>query len=170
MLRRSWQKDFRVEIPCVDEEMDMKRVIPIEFNNREDVDGMLSQVLAVPGSGGLEPDPAIRNAVVARMSAPVCLRTGRRDSGGFNIWRALANVLPARWPVYQVAFAMGIVLFAVLGIRQSQPDPATVQSPESPVAVMDTSRTDSPRVSFSDTLSQRAITTIFPSSSPVDSL
>ncbi len=163
MLRRSWQRDFRGEIPCVDEEMDMKRVIPIEFNNKEDVDGMLSQVLAVPRSGGLEPDPAIRNSVVAQMSA--------RERGGFNIWRALSNVFPVRWPVYQMAFAMGIVLFAVLGIRKSQPDPAaTARSPESPVAVMDTSRTDSPRVSFSDSLTQHVITTIFPASSPVDSL
>ena len=155
MLRRRWQRDFRDEIPCVDEEMDMRRVIP--FKKKEDVDGMLSQVLAVPGSGGLEPDPAIRNAVVARMSA--------RDRGGFNVLRSLR--FQVRWPVYQMAFAMGIVLFAVLGIRKSQPDPATTGSPESPVAVMDTSRTDSPRVSLSDTLSQRAIMNIF---SPVDSL
>ena len=160
MLRRSWQRDFRGEIPCVDEEMDMRRVIPIEFDNKEDVDGMLSQVLAVPRSGGLEPDPAIRNAVVARMSA--------RERSGFNVLRSLR--FPVRLPVYQMAFAMGIVLFAVLGIRKSQPDPATVRSPESPVAVMDTSRTDSPRVSFSDTLSSHVITTIFPASSPVDSL
>ena len=138
----------------------MKRVIPIEFDNKEDVDGMLRQALAVPGSGGLEPDPAIRNAVVARISA--------RDRGGFNVLRSLR--FSVRWPVYQVAFAMGIVLFAVLGIRQSQSDPATVRSPESPVAVMDTSRTDSPRVSFSDTLSSHAIINIFPASSPVDSL
>ena len=158
MLRRSWQKDSRGEIPCVDEEMDMRRVIP--FKKKENVDELLSQVLAVPGSGGLEPDPAIRNAVVARISA--------RDRGGFNVLRSLR--FPVRWPVYQVAFAMGIVLFAVLGIRQSQSDPATVRSPESPVAVMDTSRTDSPRVSFSDTLSQRGIVNIFPASSPVDSL
>lgn len=137
----------------------MKRVIPIEFDNKEGVDGMLSQALAVPGSGGLEPDPAIRNAVVARMSA--------RERSGGNIWRALANVFPMRWPVYQMAFAMGIVLFAVLGIRQSQPDPATTRSPESPGAVMDTSRTDSPRVSLSDTLSQRSIVNIF---SSIDSL
>lgn len=162
MLRRGWQRNFRGEIPCVDEEMDMKRVIPIAFKNREDVDGVLKQALAVPRSGGLEPDRAIRNAVVAQMSA--------RDRGGFNIWRALSNMFPVRWPVYQMAFAMGIVLFAVLGIRQSQPDPATTRSPESPVSVMDSSRTDSPRVSLSDTLSQHAITTIFPASSPVDSL
>ena len=136
----------------------MKRVIPIEFDNKEDVDGMLSQVLAVPRSGGLEPDPVIRNAVVAQMSA--------RDRGGFNVLRSLR--FSVRWPVYQVAFAMGIVLFAVLGIRESQPDPAATRSPESPVAVMDTSQTDSPRVSFSDSLTQ--ITTIFPASSPVDSL
>jgi hypothetical protein len=144
----------------VDEEMDMKRVIPIEFKNEEDVDGVLRQALAVPGSGGLEPDPAIRNAVVARMSA--------RDRGGFNVLRFLK--FPVRLPVYQVAFAMGIVLFAVLGIRQSQPDPATTRSPESPGAVMDTSRTDSPRVSLSDTLSQHAIMNIFPASSSIDSL
>ena len=136
----------------------MKRVIPIEFNNKEDVDGVLKQALAVPGSGGLEPDPVIRNAVVAQMSA--------RDRGGFNVLRSLR--FSVRWPVYQVAFAMGIVLFAVLGIRESQPDPAATRSPESPVAVMDTSQTDSPRVSFSDSLTQ--ITTIFPASSPVDSL
>ena len=136
----------------------MRRVIP--FKKKEDVDGVLSQVLAVPGAGGLEPDPAIRNAVVARMSA--------RDRGGFNVLRSFR--FPVRWPVYQMAFAMGIVLFAVLGIRKSQPDPATVRSPESPAAVMDTSRTDSPRVSLSDTLSQRAIMNIFPASSPVDSL
>ena len=136
----------------------MKRVIPIEFNNKEDVDGMLSQALAVPRSGGLEPDPVIRNAVVAQMSA--------RDRGGFNVLRSLR--FSVRWPVYQVAFAMGIVLFAVLGIRKSQPDPAATRSPELPVAVMDTSQTDSPRVSFSDSLTQ--ITTIFPASSPVDSL
>ena len=160
MLRRSWQKDSRGEIPCVDEEMDMKRVIPIEFDNKEDVDGMLRQALAVPGSGGLEPDPAIRNAVVARISA--------RERGGFNVLRSLR--FPVRWPVYQVAFAMGIVLFAVLGIRKSQPDPVTAQPSTSPGAVMDTSRTDSPRVSFSDTLSQRGIVNIFPASSPVDSL
>ena len=140
----------------------MKRVIPIEFKNEEDVDGVLRQALTVPGSGGLEPDPAIRNAVVARMSA--------RERSGVNIWRALANVFPMRWPVYQMAFAMGIVLFAVLGIRQSQPDPATTRSPESPGAVMDTSRTDSPRVSLSDTLSQHAIMNIFPASSSIDSL
>ncbi len=160
MLRRSWQKDSRGEIPCVDEEMDMKRVIPIEFDNKEGVDGVLKQALAVPGSGGLEPDPAIRNAVVARMSA--------RERSGVNVLRFLR--FPVRLPVYQMAFAMGIVLFAVLGIRHSQPDPATTGSPESPVAVMDTSRTDSPRVSFSDTLSQRAIINIFSASSPVDSL
>ena len=66
---------------------------------------------------------------------------------------------------------MGIVQFAVLGIRKSQPEPAeTARSPESPAAVMDTSQTDSPRVSFLDSLSQQAITTIFPASSPVDSL
>lgn len=158
MLRRSWQRDFRGEIPCVDEEMDMRRVIPIEFDNKEDVDGVLKQALAVPGSGGLEPDPAIRNAVVAQMSA--------RDRNGFNVLRSLR--FSVRWPVYQVAFAMGIVLFAVLGIRKSQPDPAAIRSPESPAAVMDTSQTDSPRVSFSDSLTQ--ITTIFPASSPVDSL
>ena len=160
MLRRGWQRNFRGEIPCVDEEMDMKRVIPIAFENREDVDGVLKQALAVPRSGGLEPDRAIRNAVVAQMSA--------RDRGGFNVLRSLR--FSVRWPVYQMAFAMGIVLFAVLGIRQSQPDPATTRSPESPVSVMDSSRTDSPRVSLSDTLSQHAITTIFPTSSPVDSL
>lgn len=160
MLRRNWQKDSRGEIPCVDEEMDMKRVIPIEFDNKEGVDGVLKQALAVPGSGGLEPDPAIRNAVVARMSA--------RERSGVNVLRFLR--FPVRLPVYQMAFAMGIVLFAVLGIRHSQPDPATTGSPESPVAVMDTSRTDSPRVSFSDTLSQRAIINIFSASSPVDSL
>jgi hypothetical protein len=144
----------------VDEEMDMKRVIPIEFDNKEGVDGVLKQALAVPGSGGLEPDPAIRNAVVARMSA--------RERSGVNVLRFLR--FPVRLPVYQMAFAMGIVLFAVLGIRKSQPDPATTGSPESPVAVMDTSRTDSPRVSFSDTLSQRAIINIFSASSSVDSL
>lgn len=160
MLRRSWQRDFRGEIPCVDEEMEMKRVIPIEFDNKEDVDGMLSQVLAVPRSGGLQPDPAIRNAVVARMSA--------RERGGFNVLRFLK--FPVRLPVYQMAFAMGIVLFAVLGIRKSQPDPATTQPSESLAAVIDTSRTDSPRVSFSDSLSSHVITTIFPASSPVDSL
>ena len=121
---------------------------------------MLSQVLAVPRSGGLEPDPAIRNSVVAQMSA--------RERGGFNIWRALSDMFSVRWPVYQMAFAMGIVLFAVLGIRQSQPDPAaTARSPESPAAVVDSSRTDSPRVSFSDSLSQYSIVNIF---SPVDSL
>ncbi len=136
----------------------MKRVIP--FKKKENVDGMLSQALAVPRSGGLEPDPAIRNAVVARMSA--------RDRGGFNVLRSFR--FSVRWPVYQMAFAMGIVLFAVLGIRNSQPDPVTAQPSTSPGAVMDTSRTDSPRVSFSDTLSQRAITTIFSASSPVDSL
>ena len=160
MLRRSWQRNSRGEIPCVDEEMDMKRVIPIEFDNKEGVDGVLKQALAVPGAGGLEPDPAIRNAVVARMSA--------RERNGVNVLRFLR--FPVRLPVYQMAFAMGIVLFAVLGIRQSQPDPATTGSPESPVAVMDTSRTDSPRVSLSDTLSQRAIINIFSASSPVDSL
>ena len=140
----------------------MKRVIPIQFNNKKNVDELLKQVLAVPGSGGLEPDPAIRNSVVAQMSA--------RDRGGFNPVRALSNMFSVRWPVYQVAFAMGIVLFAVLGIHKSQPDPATTRSPESPAAVVDTSRTDSPRVSFSDTLSQHAIMNIFPASSPVDSL
>ena len=138
----------------------MRRVIP--FKKKENVDELLSQVLAVPRTGGLEPDPAIRNAVVAQMST--------RERGGFNVWRALTNVFPMRWPVYQMAFAMGIVLFAVLGIRQSQPDPAATRSPESPAAVMDTSRTDSPRVSLSDTLTQHAITPIFPASSPVDSL
>ena len=136
----------------------MRRVIP--FKKKENVDELLSQVLAVPRTGGLEPDPAIRNAVVAQMSA--------RERGGFNVLRSLR--FPVRWPVYQMAFAMGIVLFAVLGIRQSQPDPATTRSTESPAAVMDTSRTDSPRVSFSDSLTQHAITTIFPASSPVDSL
>ena len=167
MLRRSWQRDFRGEIPCVDEEMDMRRVIP--FKKKENVDELLSQVLAVPRSGGLEPDPAIRNAVVAQMSAPASESlAGRRDRGGFNVLRSFR--FSVRWPVYQMAFAMGIVLFAVLGIRKSQPDPATVRSPESPAAVMDTSRTDSPRVSFSDTLSSHVITTIFPASSPVDSL
>ncbi|MCY3683273.1 MAG: hypothetical protein OXH16_17895 [Gemmatimonadetes bacterium] len=138
----------------------MRRVIP--FKRKENVDELLSQVLAVPRSGGLEPDPAIRHAVVAQMSA--------RERSGFNIWRALSDVFPVRWPVYQMAFAMGIVLFAVLGIRQSQPDPTTTGSPESPVAVMDTSRTDSPRVSLSDTLSQRGMINIFSASSPVDSL
>lgn len=138
----------------------MKRVIPIEFDNKEDVDGVLRQALAVPGTGGLEPDPAIRNAVVAQMSA--------RDRGGFNVLRSLRFTV--RWPVYQMAFAMGIVLFAVLGIRQSQPDPAATRPSESLAAVMDSSRTDSPRVSLSDTLSQRAIINIFPTSSPVDSL
>ncbi len=162
MLRRSWLRNFRGETPCVDEEMDMKRVIPIEFNNKEDVDGMLSQVLAVPRSGGLEPDPVIRNAVVAQMSV--------RERGGFNIWRALSDMFSVRWPVYQMAFAMGIVLFAVLGIRQSQPDPAATRYPESPAVVVDSSRTDSPRVSFSDSLSRHAIMNIFPASSPVDSL
>ena len=140
----------------------MKRVIPIQFNNKKNVDELLKQALAVPGTGGLEPDPAIRNSVVAQMSA--------RERGGFNPVRALSNMFSVRWPVYQVAFAMGIVLFAVFGIRKSQPDPATTRSPESPAAVMDTSRTDSPRVSFSDTLSQHAIMNIFPVSSPVDSL
>lgn len=138
----------------------MKRVIPIQFKNKNNLDELFSRTLAVPRSGGLEPDPAIRNAVVAQMSA----------RGGFNPVRALSNVFSVRWPVYQVAFAMGIVLFAVLGIRQSQPDPATARPSESPAAVMDTSRTDSPRVSFSDTLSQHAITTIFPAPSSVDSL
>jgi len=142
----------------VDEEMAMRRVIP--FKKKENVDALLSQVLAVPRSGGLEPDPAIRNAVVARMST--------RDRGGFNVLRSFR--FSVRWPVYQMAFAMGIVLFAVLGIRKSQPDPATTRSPESPAAVMDTSRTDSPRVSLSDTLSQRAVINIFSASSPVDSL
>ena len=137
----------------------MKRVIPVQFKNKKNVDGLLKQALAVPGSGGLEPDPAIRNSVVAQMSA--------RDRGGFNPVRALSNMFSVRWPVYQVAFAMGIVLFAVFGIRKSQPDPATARSPESPAAVMDTSRTDSPRVSFSDSLSQHSILNVF---SPVDSL
>ena len=81
---------------------------------------------------------------------------------------AVGSIPCVRWPVYQVAFAMGIVQFAVLGIRKSQPDPAaTARSPESPAAVMDTSRTDSPRVSFSDSLSQHSILNVF---SPVDSL
>ena len=137
----------------------MKRVIPVQFKNKKNVDGLLKQALAIPGSGGLEPDPAIRNSVVAQMSA--------RDRGGFNPVRALSNMFSVRWPVYQVAFAMGIVLFAVFGIRKSQPDPATARSPESPAAVMDTSRTDSPRVSFSDSLSQHSIVNVF---SPVDSL
>ena len=137
----------------------MKRVISVQFKNKKNVDGLLKQALAVPGSGGLEPDPAIRNSVVAQMSA--------RDRGGFNPVRALSNMFSVRWPVYQVAFAMGIVLFAVFGIRKSQPDPATARSPESPAAVMDTSRTDSPRVSFSDSLSQHSILNVF---SPVDSL
>ena len=137
----------------------MKRVISVQFKNKKNVDGLLKQALAVPGSGGLEPDPAIRNSVVAQMSA--------RDRGGFNPVRALSNMFSVRWPVYQVAFAMGIVLFAVFGIRKSQPDPATARSPESPAAVMDTSRTDSPRVSFSDSLSQHSIVNVF---SPVDSL
>ena len=137
----------------------MKRVIPVQFKNKKNVDGLLKQALAVPGSGGLEPDPAIRNSVVAQMSA--------RERGGFNPVRALSNMFSVRWPVYQVAFAMGIVLFAVFGIRKSQPDPATARSPESPAAVMDTSRTDSPRVSFSDSLSQHSILNVF---SPVDSL
>ena len=137
----------------------MKRVIPVQFKNKKNVDGLLKQALAVPGSGGLEPDPAIRNSVVAQMSA--------RERGGFNPVRALSNMFSVRWPVYQVAFAMGIVLFAVFGIRKSQPDPATARSPESPAAVMDTSRTDSPRVSFSDSLSQHSIVNVF---SPVDSL
>jgi hypothetical protein len=159
MLRRSWQKISRGEIHCADEEVDMKRVIPVQFKNKKNVDGLLKQALAVPGSGGLEPDPAIRNSVVAQMSA--------RDRGGFNPVRALSNMFSVRWPVYQVAFAMGIVLFAVFGIRESQPDPATARSPESPAAVMDTSRTDSPRVSFSDSLSQHSILNVF---SPVDSL
>ena len=137
----------------------MKRVIPVQFKNKKNVDGLLKQALAVPGSGGLEPDPAIRNSVVAQMSA--------RDRSGFNPVCALSNMFSVRWPVYQVAFAMGIVLFAVFGIRKSQPDPATARSPESPAAVMDTSRTDSPRVSFSDSLSQHSIVNVF---SPVDSL
>ena len=137
----------------------MKRVIPVQFKNKKNVDGLLKQALAIPGAGGLEPDPAIRNSVVAQMSA--------RDRGGFNPVRALSNMFSVRWPVYQVAFAMGIVLFAVFGIRESQPDPATARSPESPAAVMDTSRTDSPRVSFSDSLSQHSILNVF---SPVDSL
>ena len=137
----------------------MKRVIPVQFNNKKDVDELLKQALAVPGTGGLEPETAIRNSVVAQMSA--------RDRGGFNPVRALSNMFSVRWPVYQVAFAMGIVLFAVFGIRKSQPDPATARSPESPAAVMDTSRTDSPRVSFSDSLAQHSIVNVF---SPVDSL
>ena len=137
----------------------MKRVISVQFKNKKNVDGLLKQALAIPGSGGLEPDPAIRNSVVAQMSA--------RERGGFNPVRALSNMFSVRWPVYQVAFAMGIVLFAVFGIRKSQPDPATARSPESPAAVMDTSRTDSPRVSFSDSLSQHSIVNVF---SPVDSL
>ena len=54
----------------------MKRVIPVQFKNKKNVDGLLKQALAIPGSGGLEPDPAIRNSVVAQMSA--------RERGGFN--------------------------------------------------------------------------------------
>ena len=82
----------------------MRRIIP--FEKKENVDELLSQALAVPGAGGLEPDPAIRNAAVARMSA--------RERNGVNVLRFLR--FPVRLPVYQMAFAMGIVLFAVLGI------------------------------------------------------
>ena len=46
----------------------MKRVIPIQFNNKKNVDELLQHALAVPRTGGLEPDPVIRNSVVAQMS------------------------------------------------------------------------------------------------------
>ena len=142
----------------------MKKIVTTPFKAEQQVDERaLRHALAVPEVGGLEPDPAIRNGIVARMAG--------RKRRGFNAWRAIAQLFPVRrLSVYQVA--MGIVLLAVLGIHMTQPNTAPERSPESPIAAVDTSQTqrDTPRASSTDTLAQYPVGNIFRAVSPVDSL
>ena len=144
----------------------MKKIVTTPFKAEQRADEQfLRHALAVPEVGGLEPDPAIRNGIVARMAG--------RKRRGFNAWRALSNLFPVRrLPVYQTAFAMGIVLFVVLCIRKTQSNPALAPPPESPIAAVDTSQTqrDTPRASSMDTLAQYPVVNIFRATSPVDSL
>ncbi len=138
----------------------MKKTVPDPFKAKQNTcEQFLRQTLAVPTTGGLEPDPAIRNDIVARLTA--------QKRSGFNILRAISNLFPARVPIYQAAFAMGIVLFAVLSIRKTQPRTPTALPSESPGAVVDTiqAQRDTPHTSSIDTLTQHPIVNIFSAAS-----
>lgn len=124
---------------------------------------VINQTFAVPKNGGLEPDPAIRNRIVAQMNT--------QKHSWFNALRTIPTLFPVRVPIYQAAFAMAIVLFAVLGTyRKTQLNSVIEQQPESLAVVADTSQTqrDTPRTSSSDTLAQHPIIDMF--TSPIDSL
>ena len=142
----------------------MKKIVTTPFKAEQQVDErVLRHALSVPEVGGLEPDPAIRNGIVARMAG--------RKRRGFNAW--IAQLFPGRrLSVYRAAFAMGIALLAVLSIHKTQPNTAPDRSPESPIAAVDTSQTqrDTPRASSTDTLAQYPVGNIFRAVSPVDSL
>ena len=125
----------------------------------------INQALVIPNNGELEPDPAIRNRIIAQMN------TDKRD--WFGALRTIPNLFPVRVPIYQVAFAMAIVLFAVLGIhRKTQLNNVTELQPKSPTEIADTSQTqrDTPRTSSSDTLAQHPIIDMFSAGSRIDSL
>ena len=95
----------------------------------------INQVLAVPQNGELKPDPAIRNRIVAQMN------TQKRS--WFGALRTIPKLFPVRVPIYQAAFAMAIVLLAVLGThRKTQLNAVTEQQPESSAVVADTSQTN----------------------------
>ena len=89
----------------------MRRVIP--FKRKENVDELLSQVLAVPRSGGLEPDPAIRNAVVAQMSA--------RERGGFNVLRSFRFRCAGPFIKWLLRWGLSCLLFWVSASRSPIP-------------------------------------------------
>jgi len=123
----------------------------------------INQTLAIPETGGLEPDPAIRNHIMAHMATP--------KPSWLATLKTIPNRFPIRVPIYQAAFAMAIVLFAVVGtFRSTQPNSAA-QNPQSP-AVADTGQTqrDTPRTSSSDTLAYHPMVSVLFASSPIDSL
>ena len=125
----------------------------------------INQALVIPNNGELEPDPAIRNRIIAQMN------TDKRS--WFGALRTIPNLFPVRVPIYQAAFAMAIILFAILGThRKTQLNTVTEQQPESSAVVADTSQTqrDTPRTSSSDTLAQNTIVDMFSAGSRIDSL
>ena len=129
-------------------------------HNEEHTMHSINQTLAVPTMGGLEPDPAIRNRIVAHMAKPSWFATLKSR---FSI--------PVRTPMFQAAFAMAIVLFAVIGTFRGIQSNSAIQNPQSP-AVADTGQTqrDTPRTSSTDSLAYHPMVSVLFAASPIDSL
>ena len=121
----------------------------------------INQTLAVPTIGGLEPDPAIRNHIVAHMAKP----------NWFATLKSIPKRFPVRTPIFQAAFAMAIVLFAIVGTFRGIQSNSAIQNPQSP-AVADTGQTqrDTPRTSSSDSLAYHPMVSVLFAASPIDSL